>query len=74
MKVNSQAQIKIMHSARGVQVIEKTWSALGWEWFGPKNPILPKLLHDLAEKGEAQIEDASGVCYFTTTDKMYIEE
>lgn len=63
MAVNPKARIQITHSSRGTQTIVKTWSALGWEWFGPKNPILPTLLANLRATGKAQVTDASGTAY-----------
>ncbi len=72
MKVNVQAKITLMHSARGVQSIVKTWSSLGFEFFGAKNPMLPELLKSLHKTGKAEYTDASGTLYMSTTDKMYL--
>lgn len=74
MAVNPRARIEIMHSKRGVQVITKTWSALGFEWLGASNPILPKLLTELRETGKAQITDASGTAYLTLIDPIDLPE
>lgn len=70
--VNPRARIEITHSKRGTQSVIKTWSALGWEWLGPKNPLLPKLLEDLASTGRAQIDEGEhGVTYFRALDPLY---
>lgn len=74
MKVNAKAKIKIMHSARGLTVIEKQWAMLAFEWFGPKHPILPQLIESLHKTGKAEVQDSKGTCYFTTDDPMYIED
>lgn len=74
MKVNSKAKIKIMHSARGLTVLEKPWIVLAVDWFGPKDPILPVLIESLHKTGRAEVQDSKGTCYFTTEDPMYIED
>ena len=72
MKVNAAARIEIMHSKRGLQVIVKSWSGVGWEWLGPKNPLLPEVLKSLHETGKAEITDESGTAYLKALDPMYI--
>lgn len=70
MTVNAKAKIIITHSKRPFQTIEKTWSALVFEWFGPKDPRVEKILNDLKENKRSVIEDSSGVCIFTTSDEL----
>lgn len=72
MKVNPQARIEIMHSARGLQVIQKTWSGIVFEWLGPSNPLLPKILKELHETGVSHVKDPSGTTSLRALDKMYL--
>lgn len=72
MEVNAKARIEIMHSKRGLQSITKTWSGIGWDWLGAKNPLLPEILKSLHETGKAEVTDASGTAYLKALDPMYI--
>jgi hypothetical protein len=72
MKVNPKARIEIMHSARGLQTIQKTWSGIGFDWLGANNPLLPKILKELHETGVSHIKDASGTTSLRALDKMYL--
>lgn len=68
--VNAQAKITITHSKRPFQTIQKTWSALVFEWFGPKDPRVEKILKDLKANKICILQDGSGVCTFTTSDDL----
>lgn len=74
MKVNGKARIEITHSTRGLRTITKTWAALGFEWFGAKNPALPGLLKSLHETGKGEYPDAAGTLYFVAKDPLYVSE
>lgn len=76
MKVNARALIEITHSKRGLTKIEKTWAAIGFEWLGAKNPLLPELLKSLHETGKAQVTDSNGTTYMRLKngETMYIED
>lgn len=74
MKVNGKARIEITHSARGMTTVTKTWAALGFEWFGAKNPVLPGLLKSLHETGKGEYLDGAGTLYFVAKDPMYVSE
>lgn len=71
-KVNPNARIIVSHSERGLTTIETTWATIGFEWLGPKNPILPKLLKSLHETGNAQVTDESGTTFLRNLDPMYL--
>ena len=76
MKANPKARIQIMHSKRGTQVVEKTWSALGWEWFGSKHPDLPMIFEELKTKGICYYssDQTDGTFTFKALDKMTFED
>lgn len=72
MKVNPTARIRIMHSARGTQTVEKTWSALGFEWFGPKHPALPTIAMSLHTTGKATYTEDGGTLSMTALDPVFV--
>jgi len=73
MKVNGQARIELRHSARPGAVVVKKWAALGFEWFGAKNPALPDILRDLHETGKSSYVDGNDTLYMKALDPMYVE-
>lgn len=76
MKPNPKARIEITHSKRFGQSIVKTWSALGWEWFGPKHPALPVIYEALRATGKATYSgnDSDGTFYFKSLDNIELPE
>ena len=74
VKVNSHARIELRHSARPGAVVVKKWAALGFEWFGAKNPALPGILRDLHAMGEASYTDGNDTLFMKALDPMYVED
>lgn len=64
--VNGKCEIEVTCSKRPFQTVTKTWAAIGFEWFGANNPVLPDLLAQMREKKDAVYEDRDGVVYVFT--------
>lgn len=74
MKVNGRAKISITHSGHPGKSTVKTWSGVGFEWLGSKNPELGRLLGDLATTGKAEYVDDKGTAYLTLDDQILIPD
>lgn len=71
MAVNAKCLIEVTCSKRPFQKIVKSWSAIGFEWFGANNPVLPKLLGEMRTNKMAVHTDADGTVYtFTPLDEV----
>lgn len=69
MAVNGKCRVEVTCSKRPFQKVVKTWAAIGFEWFGANNPVLPKLLDDMRANNIAVHEDHDGTVYtFTPLD------
>jgi len=63
MPVNPKCKLELSHSARPMQIVESTWSDLGWRYFRGDSKILEELLKDLRDTGRASYTDKSGTLY-----------
>lgn len=63
MPANPKCKIKLMHSARGMTVLETTWSGLGWDLFGGNEVALKPIYESLKATKKAEYTDASGTLY-----------
>jgi len=70
--VNGNARIKITHSERGTSSVEKTWAALGFEWFGAAHPDLGRILAELHESGVSSYTENGATLRMVALDPMYI--
>jgi hypothetical protein len=72
VKINGKARIKITHSERGTTSVEKTWAALGFEWFGAAHPDLGRILAELHESGVSSYTENGATLHMVALDPMYI--
>jgi len=72
MKVNSKAKIHITHAAHPGKSTTKTWSGVGFEWLGSKNPELGRILGELYTKGTSQVDDGKGLATLTLDGEILI--
>lgn len=69
--VNSKCRIEVTCSKRPMQTVTKTWSAIGWEWFGVNHPALPELLNQMISDGMGVYTDEHDIVYtFTPLDNI----
>ncbi|AFH14720.1 hypothetical protein LU11_gp189 [Pseudomonas phage Lu11] len=74
MKVNPKAKIDITHSAHPGKSTTKSWSGVGFEWLGAKNPELDRILGELYKNGKAEVDDGKGIATLVLKDKILVPE
>ena len=63
MSANPKCKIKLTHSARGLRVLETTWSDFGWRYFGGDEKLLRPIYESLKSTKKAEYTDSSGTLY-----------
>jgi hypothetical protein len=72
MMVNGRAKVIITHEAYPGKSTTKTWSGVGFEWLGAKNPELGRILGELYTKGTSQVNDGKGLATITLDGNILI--
>jgi len=70
MAANPKCRLEVTHSARGLTVLNTTWSDLGWRLFGGDATKLQPLFDSLKATKKAEYVDESGTLYITAIDNV----
>lgn len=73
MAVNPKCGVEVTCSKRPFQKVVKTWSAIGFEWFGANHKALPSILEGMRSEGFGIYEENDILYTFVPIDDIDID-